>query len=180
MTWFWCLDRNVFYGCVLHIKPFFLLGYIEYTQCPSWFVTLESYKPCGYKTTTQAVTEMIGFCVWIEIVFEPGHLNWFDIRVGIEIDLMSVLRSKLTFFLCGGSKLTWFYYGDRNWLGLDAGGRNWFGFCVRAENDLFLAWVTWLSYGWSKRTCFLCAVCGRQGTSVVHPRVSDGDMDLRV
>ena len=45
-------------------------------------------------------------CVWIEIVFVSGHLNGFDFRVEIEIDLISVLRSKLIWFICGGSKLT--------------------------------------------------------------------------
>ena len=38
------------------------------------------------------------FSVWIEInsVFVSGHRNRIDIRVGIEIDLISRMGSKLT------------------------------------------------------------------------------------
>ena len=34
--------------------------------------------------------------------------------------------------------------------------------------------------GWSKMTWFWCTICGRQGISGVNPRVSYGDMDLWV
>ena len=39
--------------CVLHMKPFFPLIDIQPTQCPRWSFTLERYKLCGHKTTTQ-------------------------------------------------------------------------------------------------------------------------------
>ena len=46
---------------------------------------------------------------WIEInwLFVSGHRNRLDIRVGIKIDMISVMGSKLTWFICAGSKLTW-------------------------------------------------------------------------
>ena len=50
---------------------------------------------------------MTWFSVWIEInlIFVPeGMPNWLVCTVEIEIDLNSVL----------GSKLTWFCVGDRN------------------------------------------------------------------
>ena len=52
---------------------------------------------------------MTCFSVWVEInsVF-VSERNRLDIGVGIKIDLILVIRSKLTCFLCGGSKLTWF------------------------------------------------------------------------
>ena len=43
------------------------------------------------------VVDMGLFLVW-------GHKKWHSFRVGIEIDLISVLGSKLYWFLCGGSK----------------------------------------------------------------------------
>ena len=42
----------------------------------------------------------------INCVLVSGHRNRLDIRVGIKIDLISVMRSKLTWFLCAGSNLT--------------------------------------------------------------------------
>ena len=44
----------------------------------------------------------------IDSVFVSGHRNRLEIRVGIESDLMSVMRSKITRFLCVASTLTWF------------------------------------------------------------------------
>ena len=38
----------------------------------------------------------------------PGHRNRLGVRVGIKIDLISVLDSKLNCSLCAGSNLTWF------------------------------------------------------------------------
>ena len=50
---------------------------------------------------------MTCFSVWNEknsiLVLE--YRNRLDIRVGIEIDLISVMGSKLTWRLCAGSKL---------------------------------------------------------------------------
>ena len=64
-------------------------------------------------------------------VFVSGHRNRLDIRVVIEIDLISVMGSKLT-WLMYGSKLTWF--------------------CARAENDCFYCGdrLTWFLCRWSK------------------------------
>ena len=63
--------------------------------------------------------------------------NWLDFQVGTEIDLTSVL----------GSKLTWFCLGDIDRLGFSVsaeidlflgGGQNLSCFYVRIENYLFL------------------------------------------
>ena len=93
-----------------------------------------------------------------------GHQNRLDIRVGIEIDLISVmgskltwfevdvvlaLRSNLTSFLCGGQNRLRFWVWAKNYLVLIYGSkvtwflrrdRNWLGFRVRSENDLFSMW----------------------------------------
>ena len=37
----------------------------------------------------------------INSVFVSGHRNRLDIRVGIEVDLISLMRPKLTWFWCG-------------------------------------------------------------------------------
>ena len=55
----------------------------------------------------------------------------------MEIDLVVVWGSKLTWFLCAGWK--WLVFSVRiDWLGFCVGGRNWLSFCVRAENELVL------------------------------------------
>ena len=55
-------------------------------------------------------SKLLLFIAWMEItsVFVSGHRNRRDIKVEIEIDLSSVMSSKLTKFLCARSKLTWF------------------------------------------------------------------------
>ena len=47
---------------------------------------------------------------WIEInsAFLSAHRNRLDIRVGIRIELISVMVSDLTCFLCAGSNFAWF------------------------------------------------------------------------
>ena len=70
--------------------------------------------------------------------FVSGHRNRLDIRAGIEIDLISVIGSILSWFLLWGSKLTLFWCGCRHWF-LYAGGRNWFCCCVRSDNCLVLS-----------------------------------------
>ena len=36
--------------CVcVRMKPFFLVVYIQHTQCPRWFLILAGYKLCGHK-----------------------------------------------------------------------------------------------------------------------------------
>ena len=66
--------------------------------------------------------------------------------MGIEIDLVFVLGSKLTLFLCAGrnymvlmyrSKLTWFLCG---WSKLTCFFIDLF-FCLRAANGLVFVWV---------------------------------------
>ena len=53
------------------------------------------------------------FCFWIKknSFLMPGHRHTLDIRVEIEIDLISVMRSKLTWSSPWGSKLP-FLAGD--------------------------------------------------------------------
>ena len=73
--------------------------------------------------------------------------NWLVFRVGIQIDLTSVL----------GSKLPCFFVGDKKWLGFSVrteidvflcGGQNWPCFCVWVENHLFFVWAwNWLGFG---------------------------------
>ena len=57
-----------------------------------------------------------------------GHRNRLDIRMGIKIDLISVVGSKFTWFLCAESKLTWFL----EWGSILTWFLEWAG------NDLFL------------------------------------------
>ena len=102
--------------------------------------------------------------------------NWLSFNVGIEIELVFVRVSTLTFFVCVekylvlvyGSKLAWFWCAGRkrlvfsvgiDWLSCYAGGRNWLGFCMLAEYHLILVWASNLTsflYLWSKLTCFHC------------------------
>ena len=114
---------------------------------------------------------MTWFRVWIEItsVFVLG---------GIEIDLTSVLGSKLTWLLCGYHN----WFGCRvgvDWLVFCVGGRSRLGFCMWSRNRLIFAWVVevdfffsvgdgtcldfslgmeliWLLWRWSKLTWFQC------------------------
>ena len=55
---------------------------------------------------------MTWFRVWIEmnLIFVSGcaEVDLFYFRVGIKIDLTSMLGPTLTWLLPGGSKLTWF------------------------------------------------------------------------
>ena len=48
-------------------------------------------------------------CVSIEmkLVFVSGRRDRLGIGVGIEIGLISVMGSKLTWFWCAGSRVTW-------------------------------------------------------------------------
>lgn len=72
--------------------------------------------------------------------FVSGHRNWFHFRAAIEIDLISVLESKLTWILCRGSKLTWFECGDQSWLGRFSAGRSLF-LCARRKWLGFSVWM---------------------------------------
>ena len=68
-----------------------------------------------------------------------GHRNQPDIRVEIEIVLISAIGCQLTWFSCDGAKLTWLLWGSK--LATSSflcGGRNRLGFCMRAENDSVL------------------------------------------
>ena len=111
---------------------------------------------------------VLGVCSETYSVFASGHRNQLDIRVGIEIDFISVMGrnelcfcvrdrnwlgfsvcieidlvlvrgSKLTLFLCG-LEITWFWWIDRNWLGFERGDRSWLDICVLAENHYFVVW----------------------------------------
>ena len=105
---------------------------------------------------------------WTEInsVFVSRHRNRLDIRVGIEIDLISVMGSKSSCFLCGGSSLTWFQFRDRNWLGFSWG---WLGLLCEWSKLIWFqcggsksAWfqirheIDGLLCGWSKLSWFQC------------------------
>ena len=77
-----------------------------------------------------------------------GHRNRLDVRVGTEIDLVSVMGSKLTWFSCTGSKL------------MRVGVKIDFGFYLRVENYLVLIYrskLTWFLAWGSKLAWFLCA-----------------------
>ena len=50
----------------------------------------------------------------ITSVLVSGHRNRLDTRVGIEIDMISVMGAKSTRFMSAGSKLTWLQCGDQN------------------------------------------------------------------
>ena len=62
-------------------------------------------------------------------VFVSENRNRLDIRVGIEIDLISAMGLTSTWFLCAGSKLTLFFV----WGSIDL------VFCVWSN-------LTWLLY----------------------------------
>ena len=81
------------------------------------------------------------FSVRIEIIWVlvSGHRNRLAIRAGIKVDLISVMGSKFTWFLCAGSKLTLFqrrYRIDLFFVKIDIGfvcgpTITWFGFMDR-------------------------------------------------
>ena len=52
----------------------------------------------------------LGFCVSIENnwLIVSGHRNRLDTRLGIKIDLISVMGSKFALLLCAGSKFSLF------------------------------------------------------------------------
>ena len=108
------------------------------------------------------------FSVRIEIncFFVTGHSFRLDVRVGIKIDLISVISlvfmcgieidlvlasgSNLTCFLCGGQNRLWFCVQPENYLVLIYGskltwflcaGRKWLVFSVSIELDFVFAWV---------------------------------------
>ena len=90
--------------------------------------------------------------------------NWLNFRrwaeinlifvLEIELDLVLVLGSKVTCFLCGrskltvcGLKLTYFESDDRLiWFCVSDGGQNWLGFCMWAVNRLVLVWASKLTW----------------------------------
>ena len=107
LTGFLCPGRKLL-SFVSALK-WFLCGWSELTWCQ-----------CGRSGFTWFQfrdRNWLGFCVAVgndlvlvsgSKLFVSGHQNWFDFRLGIEIALISVLRSKWTWILGGGSKLTWF------------------------------------------------------------------------
>ena len=83
------------------------------------------------------------------------HRNRLDISVGIEIDLISVMGSKLTSFFCGVSKLTLFWgrgiemtclWGRSKLILLLCAGRLSFGFHVWIEMNLVSVYGPKLTY----------------------------------
>ena len=61
--------------------------------------------------------------VWVSVkinsVLVLTHPNQLDIRAGIEIEVISVMCSKLCWFLCWGSKLIFLLCSDRLSIGFD-------------------------------------------------------------
>ena len=127
MTCFQCEDRLTWFLCRWSKLTFFVGAENDMVLCGHWnwpgFLcgwSKLTWCQCGRSIDLISVNgseltcflcggrKLLGFNVWIEIVFVSGHINLFDFRVGIKIDLISVLRSKLIWFICGGSKLTWF------------------------------------------------------------------------
>ena len=82
-----------------------------------------------------------------------GHQNRLDIRVGIEIDLISVMGSKLTWFevdvvLALRSNLTSFLCGGQDRLRFSFWAENFLVIIYRSKLTWFLAWgskLTWSS-----------------------------------
>ena len=76
-------------------------------------------------------------------VFVSGHRNRLDIRVGIEFDLISVIGSKLTRFLCAWRKLLFMdrnylvFHGESNIICFLRAGRKW---------PIFSVGIDWLSF----------------------------------
>ena len=88
-----------------------------------------------------------------------GHRNPLDIRLGIKINFVSVMVSKLTWFSCAGCNSLGFSVGIEHDLFL-YGGQNRLPFCVRAENYLVLIYgsrFAWFSAWGSILAWILCA-----------------------
>ena len=96
-----------------------------------WVVEIDSISVQGSELNLFLLCcrKWLVFSVWIEInsVFVSGHRNRLDIGLGIGIDLVSVMGSILTCFLCGDRNLKFTCL---------CRGQNWLCFCVRAE-------ITW-------------------------------------
>ena len=73
-----------------------------------------------------------------------GDRNWLGFSVRTEIEMFFVRGSKLTLFFACGSKITCYECEHGNWLGFCDGGRNWLDFSVGDR--------TWLdsSVGWNE------------------------------
>ena len=125
IDWFQCgVSRLTWFQ--RRMKPIWLLcGLSKMTSCQCGGSALIWFLGSGRKRLV--------FSVRIEINwgFVAGHRNRLDIRVEIKINLISVMGSKLTWFLCAESRLTWFWRRDRTWLVFGAGVKIDFGFvCV--------------------------------------------------
>ena len=93
----------------------------------------------------------LALSVRIEItwVFVSGHRNRLDSRVGIKIDLISMMELKFTWFLCAGSKLTCFSVGiDLDFFFVQGSKSTW----VLCAGRKLLGFNLW-----SKLTWFLCS-----------------------
>ena len=142
LTWLQCRDRN---------KLVFFVG-VENDLDVVW-----DFMCTGRKLLGVGIESDLIFVRVIRIDLISGDRNWLDFRVGMGIDLISVLGSKLTSFLCG-SKLTWFKCWDRNWLGFVRGSKLTSFMCA-GRNDLILVHasnLTWFLCGDQNYLVFVC------------------------
>ena len=153
--------RNEFVCCAVERMNCSYVG-IEVDLVLVWWSELSSFQCGGSKLTWFYCKDWcwLGLCAGVEngLVSVSTHRNWRYFKVKIEVDLVSVLGSKLTWFLCagrrwlrfnsaieidsvlqGGSKITWVLRLGRNGIVISV-GINSLGLC-----------------GWSKLMWFLCA-----------------------
>ena len=88
----------------------------------------------------------LGFSVRIAInrLFRSGLRNRLDIRVGIEIDLIQVMGSKLTGFCVRNQNRSGLVWGS-NWIALRAGVKIDFALCA-GRKFLFSVGIDWLGF----------------------------------
>ena len=95
MTGFWYAGRKSL-GFNLSIELNLDVAWIVETDLISVEASKLGWFLCGSP-------KLLVFNVWIEInpVFVSGHRNGLGISVGIDIDLISAIRSKFLVFACG-------------------------------------------------------------------------------
>ena len=118
LTWFWCGWSKLTF-CVLaennsvlggHWNRFgFCVGGRNWHDVSVGDQNCVDFSKCiGIDLVLCGGRKILGYSVWIDIVFVSGDLKWFDFRMRMEIDLVSMLRPQFDWLRCVGSKLTWF------------------------------------------------------------------------